>query len=646
MSGSVFSGIHFAQIQIMLEKETIDFLKNVPPFNLLPQADLEGIVEEISLDYFPKGVHILTQGGPPSDFLYIIKKGGVRIYMSSETDEEINVDYRGEGEHFGLLSLVSGDQSRYNIIAYEDTISYLIPKERLLPVLQRNPSVNEFFLKSFFINFIDKTREETVKKYSGLSGGDRVLFTTAVGDVVHKEPVTAPETMSIQEAAQKMAEHKISSVIAVTNTGLPVGIVTDRDLREKVVAKGMELHHPVRMIMSSPLIKVDAEEFCFEALLKMMRYNIHHILVVDSGRFKGILTNHDFMVLQGSSPMVLVKEVEGVRDLERLSNTTPKIHRTVSTLLREGAKAHNVTGIITELTEKLLNRVLDLAEKKIGEPPLTYALFLFDEGGRRELTLNRSLRMGIVYSDTSSTQVIRETEDYFKKLKKILSETIPSCGMSLDNEGGCILAENVMAMSDWKDMFGRWAAAPGRYRPRAVFTDMRAIRGDGEMVATLRKDLLQQLSTQNTMMDVIMMDTIDNRPPLGFFRRFVVEKSGEHRSELDLYEKGIRPLVDAVRAFAIQRGVENYSTWRRVLELKEHSNFAHAEDIEHALEYLLTLLIHHQLEQLEAGEEPDNFINPENLANIEKKTLKETFHLIATLYDLLEKSLSTETIQS
>jgi CBS domain-containing protein len=203
-----------------------------------------------------------------------------------------------------------------------------------------------------------------------------------------------------------------------------------------------------------------------------------------------------------------------------------------------------------------------------------------------------------------------------------------------------------MAMSDWKEMFGRWAAAPGRYRPRAVFADMRSIRGDAEMVATLRKELMDQLSTRETMMDVVMMDTIDNRPPLGFFRRFVVEKSGEHRSELDIYEKGIRPLVDAVRAFAVQRGVENYSTWRRVLELKERFNFTHTEDIEHALEYLLTLLIHHQLEQLEAGEEPDNFINPENLANIEKKTLKETFHLIATLYDLLEKSLSTETIKS
>jgi CBS domain-containing protein len=157
---------------------------------------------------------------------------------------------------------------------------------------------------------------------------------------------------------------------------------------------------------------------------------------------------------------------------------------------------------------------------------------------------------------------------------------------------------------------------------------------------------MEKIASNDSMMDVVMLDTIENRPPLGFFRRFVVEKSGEHRSELDLFEKGIRPLVDAVRVFALQRGIENFSTWRRVLELKSRYDFGHADDIEHALEYLLTLLIHHQLEQIEKGEDADNFINPETLANIEKKTLKEVFQLIATLYDLMEKSLSTETIRT
>ena len=104
--------------------------------------------------------------------------------------------------------------------------------------------------------------------------------------------------------------------------------------------------------------------------------------------------------------------------------------------------------------------------------------------------------------------------------------------------------------------------------------------------------------------------------------------------------------MDAVRVFAIQRRVENYSTWRRILELRTRYSLAHSEDIEHALEYLLTLLIHHQLTQIEAGEDPDNFINPENLATIERKTLKETFHLTATLYDLMEKSLSTEVVET
>jgi CBS domain-containing protein len=638
-------GTHFAIcIVTMIKAETIDFLKNVDPFNLLPEEELEGIVEDVSLEYFPKGVHILTQDGSPSEYLYIIKRGGVRVYMTSETDDEINIDYRGEGEHFGLLSLVSGDRSRYNIIAYEDTISFLIPKEKLLNILQRNPSVNEYFLKSFFINFIDKTREETQKRYSGLAGGDRVLFTTPVGEVVRREPITAAESLSIQDAARKMALNKISSLIIVNDTDIPVGIVTDRDLREKVVAKGLDLSYPVRMIMSSPLIKVDAEEYCFEALLKMMRYNIHHILVVESGKFRGILTNHDFMVLQGSSPMVLVKELEDIQMLKSVGETMPKIHKTVATLLREGAKAHNVTGIITELTEKIVNRIVDLSEKESGPAPVGYSLFLFDEGGRRELTLNRSLKMGIVYEDTGSSRLIKETEDFFSRLAKTMEETLSSGGIASGEES--LAVDNIMSFSDWKEKFDRWAAFPGRHNPRAEYADMRVVRGDGEPVKKLRGRLIESLASRDTMMDVAILEALKNSPPLGFFRRFVVEKSGEHRSELDLYEKGVRPLVDAIRVFALQRRVENYSTWRRVVELRSRYSFAHTEDIEHALEYLLTLLIHHQLKQLEQGRVPDNFINPEHLANIEKKTLKETFQLIATLYDLLEKSLSPEVVET
>jgi CBS domain-containing protein len=629
---------------IVLKEETIDFLKKIPPFTLLSDEELEEIADDIAMEYYPRGVKVLTQSGPPSQHLRIIKKGGVKVFVTSGQGQEMLIDYRSEGDQFGMLSVLSGDRSRANVVAVDDTICYIISREKILSVVQRNPAVNEYFLRSFFINFIDKTYDETRKRcFTGTAIGDRRLFTTPVGDIVRKEPVTCGEDTPIQKAAGIMAEHKISSLVIAGEAGAPMGIVTDRDLREKVVARGRELSEPVRLIMSSPLIKVDAEEYCFEALMRMMRYKIHHILVVERGQFKGIVTNHDFMVLQGASPTVLVKEMEDIQSFDSLGKTTKKLHKTVSTLLREGARAHNITGLITELIEKLLNRIVDMIERELGPSPLPYSMFLFGDGARRELTLSLRLRLGVAYEDTNNLNVITATEQYFQAFITRFAEALSACNVS-GGGADCLRFEHIRSHADWKDLFHRWTSESYGTPPVAELFDMRVLRGEEGPVDSLVDHLFSLARENEEMMDLIATDTVTNRPPLGFFRRFVVEKSGEHKNELNIHEKGIRPLVDAVRTFAIEKGHKDVQTMMRLSSLRAINAFELAEDAEQAFEYLNTLLIHNQLEQIENGDEPDTFLNPEDLANLEKQTLRECFQLIANLFEIIEKSYRTERV--
>ena len=145
----------------MLKDEIVDFFQNVMPFNQLSREALGDMVSDITMEYYPKGEQILKQDGPPSEFLGVIKKGGVKVYQISDSDDEVVIDLRGEGEHFGMLSLISGDRARNNVDTIEDTICYQVPKETVLAVLQNNPAVNEYFLKSFFVGLLDQTYEET-----------------------------------------------------------------------------------------------------------------------------------------------------------------------------------------------------------------------------------------------------------------------------------------------------------------------------------------------------------------------------------------------------------------------------------------------------------------------------------------------------
>lgn len=617
----------------MLKEEIITFLKNVIPFNQLSDKALGKMAADIAMDYYPRGVEILRQDGPPSEFLGIIKKGGVKVFQTLDNNEEVVLDLRGEGEHFGILSILSGDRSRNNVVAIEDTICYNVPGKTVLALLQENPEVNQYFLKSFFINLLDKTYEETRKAYTGGTTGEQLLFSTAVKDIVRAEPRTVAPDITIQQAAADMATQRIGSLVVVDSSGQPLGMVTDRDFREKVVAVARDVATPVREIMSTPLITIDAEDNCFDALMKMIRHRIHHILILENNRLLGLLTNHDFMLFQGSSPTVLVKEIGHVKTIEALQDTAPKFYKAVSSLLRHGAKPHNITGVITELLEKICNTVVDIFENDNGPPPVPYSLFFFGAGGRHELTMSFGVEMGIIIQDAASPDEEKAAGAYFSHLAETLRNAMQNC--RINGAGQCLQTANIRAASTWREGFKKWGTRAGTGLD-AGFFDMRAVRGEAARVISLRQYLMERTAKSRGLMEAVAAETLHVRPPLGFFKDFVVEKGGGHKNELDLYRRGILPLVGCARIFGLAKGVARSSTLGRLKELSSRHGFKVAEDMGQAFGYLNAQLIRSQLRQAEEGMVPNNFINPYSLTNFERKTLKESFQLTARLYGEIE----------
>jgi CBS domain-containing protein len=614
----------------MLTEEIITFLSQVRPFNFLSDEELASIAEDIAIEYYPRGMKILSQDGPPSDCLGIIKKGGVKLLIKTGEDEESVFDYRGPGEQFGLLSLVLGDRSRATVIAVEDTICYLVAKEKILAIIKENPVANEFFVKSYFIHFIDKTFEKTKGKYSDPDKDVQLLYTTPVGQIVHQRPITATRELTIKEGAQKMARHKISSLVVVDNNQVPVGMVTDRDLREKVVAEGMNVSSPITSIMTAPLISIDAHAYCFEALLKMIHHKIHHILVMENNRLKGMATNHDFMALQGSSPTALVKNINKMQSLKDVAMVAINLRKTVAALLADGAKAYNLTGFVTEFSEKVVNKIADFIEEKTTHPIPSYTLFFFGDGARRELSLDLNMHLGLVYNNENGNGPLSADPSFFSRFVKEMNRGIGIC-FGMDRQ--FIAPQNVKSFGDWQEFFQE-KVTTRTIGPRAKFFEMRAIRGNKQKVATLREILLRLAAKDAEFMEAIALATIQNRLPLGFFKQFVVEKSGEHKNELNLYEKGIKPFVDVVRIMTFEKGLKHLSTNDRVRELKNH-RFEQAREVEYAIDYLRRFLLHRQLSQIEQGKPVDNFVNPQTLDSFEKITLKESFQLITVLYELV-----------
>jgi CBS domain-containing protein len=624
----------------MIIEDVIDFLKKVPPFQSLADAELKRIAEGISMEFYPKGLTILHQDGPPSEYLRIIKKGGVKVFIKSGDDEEVVIDYRSEGDAFGFLSLVGGDRSRANVVAVEDTIAYLINRKTITGLLDSNSAFTEFFLKSFLNKYIDKTYKEMHNKSLLYGGGDKLLFTTPVGELATKDVLTASQDITIKEAAGIMSEKRISSLVLVDTEGVPAGIVTDRDLRDKIVSKGRDIKDKVSSIMSVSLIKAEAREYCFEALLKMIRYDIHHLIVVDEGRLKGIITNHDLMMLQGTSPISIAREIESQQTIEGLVPPSRKINTMISILLKEGAKASNITRIITEINDRLIRNILEIAERKYGSPPVDYCWVVFGSEGRKEQTFKTDQDNAIIYDNPELEKDEIEIRKYFSEFTHFVRDALVACGFPMCPAD--FMASNArwcQSLNVWKEYFSKWISNP---TPEAllmslIFFDFRPIHGNLKLAEDLRSHLGQHLKNQNIFFARMAGVITKNRPPLGFFRSFIVEKSGEHKDALNLKLRGIGPVVDLARLFALERGVHETSTLERIKALKDkHPVISElGSELEQAFEFISLLRVHHQIEQIEESVPPDNFINPEKLSNLEKKSLKESFQLILKVQDAI-----------
>ena len=624
----------------MVSDEVKEFLQEVSPFQDLDEPTLSEIAAGVSVEVYPTGATILYQDGPASEYLRIIKKGSVKVFIKPGKGDKVTIDSRGEGDSFGFLSLLGGDKSRANVVATEDTTCYLISRNVIVRLLEAYPAFSEYFLASFLNKYLDKTYGEISKRSLLHDGGDRLLFTTPVRELITKKVITASKDLSVKEAAEVMSKNSISSIVLVDSEGIPAGIVTDRDLRDKVIAKDRSVRDPIHTIMSRSLIKADAGDYCFEALLKMIRYNIHHLLVIENGRLKGVATNHDLMILQGTSPISIAREIESQQSIEGLAPVSVKINKIIGLLLKEGAKAGNISRIISEINDRLLRKVIEITEKQFGSPPVSYCWIVLGSEGRKEQTFKTDQDNAIIYADPErpgDAEVIRK---YFLAFALSVREGLVKCGFPLCPAD--YMASNPLwcqPLRQWKKYFSTWVYTP---TPEAVlksliFLDFRPVHGDFSLSDSLRSSVTAMLEGQMIFLGYMANTIIKNTPPVGLFGSFIVEKDGEHRDKLNLQVKCIAPFVDMGRLFSLEKGIQETSTIERMNALRDKHTIvkAYADEFEEAFEFLMLLRIRHQYDQIEEGKEPDNFIDPGKLSNLERRKAKEAFRFISKMQDII-----------
>ena len=618
----------------------MEFLTHIVPFNALDTEKLRELSERFAMKFFPKQTVVYRQDVDDVNDFYLIYKGGAKTYLTGPDDSVTLLDFRGEGDYFGALGIIRGSKANFNVETLEDTFCLALDKEAFLDLVHNYPRFSQHYLKTFSEDLVGTAYAELrLRKTQARPEEALYLFNLQVGDVVRRPPETVDASKTIQQAAQRMSEMEIGSLLVQDGSGEIVGIVTDKDLRKRVVAKGHDYNAPVATIMSSPVQTIPSHALSFDALLRMMNKHVQHLAVERGKRIVGVVSVRDIMVQEGSSPLYLFREIESQREIEGLRSLSRKVPRVVRALVEGGARANNITQIITLLNDQVVHRLLTLLVEEMGPAPYPFCWITFGSEGRKEQTFKTDQDNALIYEDPGGDEdQIKIAKSYFRNFARRASENLEACGYPLCK--GKMMASNPKWRKPyqvWKDYFSQWmnAPEPAQVLKATIFFDFRAEYGRNELGDDLRDFLTVQAPGKPFFLLNLARDCVAAKPPLTFFKGFIVEKDGQYRKRLDLKTQGLTPFVNFARLLALRHGVKETNTLARLETVAENDHIPKELYLEtrDAYEFQMQLRLVNQLRMIEANREPNNYIDPAELSYLEKQTLKEAFAVIGHIQE-------------
>jgi CBS domain-containing protein len=470
--------------------------------------------------------------------------------------------------------------------------------------------------------------------------GDVALYVRRVADLLKGPPVTCATATPVGTAAQLMTERSVGSVVVTGADGGAAGILTDRDLRTRVVAVGRSGETPVSAVMSSPVVAIGPDALAFDALLEMTRRGIRHLAVAEAGRLLGVISSRDLVRLHGARPIDLARDIEAETSVDGLATVAPRVVAVVRWLVGSRVRAGEIGRLVAELNDRLVRRALALVTSAIeaeghGRPPVPFAWLAAGSEGRREQALKTDQDNGLVYRDPAPG-LEAATAEYFARLATAMGAALARLGFPPCRGG--FMASNprwCQPESTWRGYFGAWMETP---RPDALleaslFLDLRPIAGDVEVGRELWDWVCARTPSQTLFLRHLAWSALERTVPLGWFGRFVVERAGDHRQALDVKARGVFPVTQALRVYALSIGAPDTNTLDRLAAAGAHGIFTPAEvtEISDAYDVMTRLRLVRHLACLDAGREPDNFVEPGALGKADRILLREAFRSISWL---------------
>ena len=579
--------------------DIVEFLVQCPPFDAFDPGAVERLAEAVEVEFHPAGTTIFPKGAEAVAFLRVIRAGAVEV-----VDDGRVLDLMGPGEMFGYASLLSGLPTDFGTRAAEDTLTYRIPAAAASEVLAQ-PQGLRYLTRSMLED----------RHHLGPGPGPEIArdqLRQPVSAAIRSAPVICAPGTPVQEAARRLTEAGATAL--VVDLGDTVGIVTDSDLRSRVVGGGLPSDSPVSAVMTAPAFTVSSDRSGSEVLVDMLDRGIRHFPVVSpAGRVLGIVEDHDLLAVERSSSFFLRRAIHRATTIDELVEASTGLRTTVIGMSQGGVPAAEVMSVFTVVADALTRRVLDLIVAESGAPPARFTWLTLGSQARREAVPSSDLDSAVVWFDDDHTDPA-SIRQYLNSVATRATDVLLRCGFHPD-EHRVSAADPlfVRSLSSWRRSARSFLDDPTQDKALvlvSVLVDSRSVWGDetGPLIA----ETFRLATARPRLLRLLAEFALAHRPPTGFLRGLVVESTGEHRRRLDLKSGGIVPIVDIARWAGLASGVTSASTISRLGVAGASGTLSRFDAVmlQEAFELVCQLRLDHQVAQLRAGVPPTTSSTP------------------------------------
>ena len=423
------------------------FLAQHPPFDSLDEETLERVAASAEIEFYASGTAILESAEATSRFAYVIRRGAVELLVDGRLHDVLT-----EGEMFAFASLLQDAPLGFVARAAEDTLAYRFPEQAILPVLER-PAAVRFVVRSLSrdVHLLTRTEEPAVPS----AGGRRV------SELMRAPALVCPPDTGVQDAARQMAETGASCVLV--DLGEQLGIVTDRDLRTRVVADGAGPETPVSEVMSAPAWTVAADRTGTEALLEMLDHGIRHLPVLGPNRaLLGVLDDVDLLASERRAPFRLRAQIARGADPTEVADAARRLPATVIALHDADVPAAAISRMMAGIHDTIVRRLIELAHDELGAPPVPYTWLATGSYGRREPFPSSDIDSAMAWEGEGDDPEVRER---LAALAELVVEGLTASGFQIDSQGA-IAGRPLFtrSMGDWERALSAWSRDPDQGR--------------------------------------------------------------------------------------------------------------------------------------------------------------------------------------